>query len=96
VCIAFDRSGNSNRCEFSVTVNVTLPLLAIRRSDTTIRVSWPDWAECFTLEMSVGLATNASWIPAPAQAILEDGRWSVDLPVTGGQRFFRLKRSLGP
>ena len=68
----------------------TPPRLFITRSNSTVRVTWPAWESCYTLESTDSL--TGDWLPVTNNSSV-DGEWrSISVPAVESLRFFRLAR----
>lgn len=64
------------------------PRLMIMHSNSVVRVAWPVWATCYTLESSDAIGNL--WLAVTNEAVdVMDWR-TISVPVTDGRRFFRL------
>ncbi len=68
-----------------------LPSLDIRLSNGFVTLSWPGTGLNFHLQETTDLSLSNSWSPVAQPAVTNAGQISVTVPVTGGQKFFRLK-----
>ena len=67
------------------------PSLSIRRSGSSVIVSWPSSAAGFVLEQNASVANAAGW-SASGYSIADDGtNKSIILPSPAGKLFFRLR-----
>ncbi len=57
---------------------------------TPLSLTWPGWATNFTLYGTTNPASPASWSAITNPVSGTGGMWSVTLPVTAGNRYFRL------
>lgn len=63
--------------------------VAVRRDEEDVVVSWPsEGAEQFALQVSDDLQ---KWVPANAQAGMENGEQAVTMPMTKDREFYRLE-----
>jgi uncharacterized delta-60 repeat protein len=65
------------------------PRLAMSRSNNDITISWPAWALGFNLQASEDLR---AWTSVTQPVIQVGDRFSVNVPITGASKFFRLTR----
>ena len=65
---------------------VPRPSLAIAKSGTNIRLSWPIWATNFWLESADQISNIMNWVQIPVTTN------SMTLPASGRQKFFRLRK----
>jgi hypothetical protein len=68
------------------------PQLTIALSDTNATVSWPFYASGYQLQSTTNLTAGAGWLPVAQMPYTNGDVLSVDIPVSGPQEFFRLKR----
>ena len=68
-----------------------LPALDIGLSHEFVILSWPGTGLNFHLQETTDLSLSNSWSPVTQPALTNAGQISVTVPVTGGQKFFRLK-----
>ena len=75
------------------------PQLTITPSGANVILSWPtnvagfDYT-AFTLQSTTNL-TPAAWSPVAQAALTNAGQVSIDVPTSGGRKFFRLNSQLG-
>jgi hypothetical protein len=67
------------------------PSLAIARSGAALNVSWPFPSAGYVLESSPSLSP-ATWKPAAAVPVNNNGRWEVNTPTTQNESYFRLRK----
>lgn len=68
-----------------------VPSLDIGLSNGLVILSWPGTGLNFHLQETTDLSLSNSWSPVAQPALTNAGQISVTVPVTGGQKFFRLK-----
>lgn len=68
------------------------PRLLIARSGANVLLRWPAAATNFTLEAKASLNPGTTWSSVPNQVMTANGTNSVSVPITTGNRFFRLRR----
>lgn len=96
-CTATDRCGARTNCSFKVIVQYAgnppcvPPPIIIVRDGTNVVLSWPVSATNFELEAAESLSPPIEWLPENAVVQEADGRRFVTLPISGAQRFFRLR-----
>lgn len=66
------------------------PRLAIERVGTTLHISYPADAEGFRLQRSASLGAGASWQNVTAMPHVADGRVMVEVPLEGGESYYRV------
>lgn len=69
------------------------PSLAIHRTGDRIVIAWPETVPGLGLEAADQLGPQARWQRVDAEVNTQNGLQRVQLPVTGGTRYFRLTRS---
>lgn len=69
-----------------------LPPLRIERSDNAVILSWPAAVGGIHLESTSSFDPGTTWAPVPDAPTLGPTEWSVQLPLTGNARFFRLRQ----
>jgi hypothetical protein len=75
-------------------IRLPTPKIALAPAGENVAIKWPAAATGLMLESSGTLAPN-SWRPVPmdGQAVVERGVVSLEQPVSGPRRFYRLRRS---
>jgi hypothetical protein len=68
------------------------PTLRVTAIAHGLRLSWTATASDWVLESSPTLGTQAMWSSTPTEAEVVDGRWTVSVPATGSEAFYRLRR----
>ena len=68
------------------------PVLSIKRSGSSVIISWPVTSSNFQLQVTRRLETGASWSPVGVTPLINKGVVSVTLRLERGNRFFRLAR----
>ncbi len=83
------------RFDFELTASAVVPAdapLSFSRSGGNTILSWPQAAGLLRLCSTANLTPPVMWIPVNVSAVLNNGRWSVQLPVaTNSSQFFRLQ-----
>lgn len=74
----------------SAQVSATPQAPSLTLGGNPLMISWPGWASNFTLYMTTNLATPVNWEPVTNPAQSGSGIYSVALPLTNLQQFFRL------
>jgi hypothetical protein len=72
------------------------PTLEIQRAAGSVTLSWPDTFQDWILESSPLFVSESSWqtVRQVPQAPLQGGgKWTVTVDETGGQQFYRLRKS---
>jgi beta-glucanase (GH16 family) len=69
---------------------ITPPSLSVNASGAAVVLTWPDWATAFNLYSATQLTPPIEWLPVTNPPTTLGGNRGVTLPVSGGQRFFRL------
>lgn len=72
-------------------VGISPPTIAIARSAENVTLSWPVSATDFVLEATTSLPTD-SWTTVTNTPTVTTNERSVQLPLTGNARFFRLRQ----
>jgi alpha-L-arabinofuranosidase len=57
----------------------------------TLTLSWPVASSGFSVDATTNLASGV-WSPLPVAPQLVGGQWQVNIPVSGGQQFYRLRK----
>jgi hypothetical protein len=70
-----------------------LPTLRTGAAGGQVMLTWPLAATGYYLESSAALGTNRLWISNAAASVVTNGRIVVTQPLSGGSRFYRLRRS---
>ncbi len=63
------------------------PAIQVSRGSSSLTISWPSSTDGFTLEFTDALGVSTNWQPVPGVA-----NNSVTAPITGGARYYRLKK----
>ena len=66
------------------------PKLDIERLAGSVKISWPDSAQGYSLQSAPVAEAHADWQPVPQTPIRAGGRWTVSILEPGGHRFYRL------
>jgi uncharacterized delta-60 repeat protein len=77
--------GNLNFLEF-----LSRPVLKIRRAGNQVVLSWPTSASDFVLESGGDLTQTFLWVVVPDAPVVVGNEYTVTLPATYAQQFFRL------
>ena len=89
-CVAVDAAGNTNTCNFTITVvdPVGQPALTISRSGSDVLISWPQSCTIYKLEKTLELGPTADWsaVTGPVQSVGAD--YQISLPASVGNLFF--------
>jgi len=78
----------ANYWAMQITEILVNPPLSIVSSDTNVTLSWPLFAANYQLQTSTDLP--GSWSPVLQTVSTNSDQFSVTLPQTGSQQFFRL------
>ncbi|MDB6022570.1 MAG: hypothetical protein JWQ04_2427 [Pedosphaera sp.] len=70
----------------------SLPHLGIVSTGTNMLLSWPSSGGSFQLQQSTNLVSSANWSILSATLVTNGGTVSAVVPVSGNQKFFRLKQ----
>ena len=92
-CTLTDLYGHANACQFSVTVNTTVPPPQITATTTNIIFSWPQNGTAYTL-VKVGDITvpSTNWSPVGIAPVPGPGAtWEVRVPAPPTNTFYRLR-----
>jgi hypothetical protein len=71
-------------------IAATVPTLSITRAGTNMLVCWPDTGVAYTLQ-SLSSAQATNWSSLGSNFSTSNGLVWATVPITGSQRFFRLK-----
>jgi hypothetical protein len=82
--------GQTGMIRLSLTAELELPSLRMSLSGQNLVLSWPTNATGFNLEASASLGT-AAWSPVPLGAVITGENYSLKLPLSGSNQFYRLK-----
>ena len=76
----------------SAAVGVFLPLPALGMSVSTnaMVISWPGWANDWSLYATTNLTPPVVWLPVTNMVVSNNGVFNVTLPIGSGAQFFRL------
>jgi len=74
----------------SVGVLLTLPALGASVSADQLSISWPSWANDWSLYAATNLMPPLSWTAIPDAVGSNNGVFSITLPIGSQNRFFRL------
>jgi hypothetical protein len=83
-------SGNSGTITVT-TSPITPPTLGYARPGNNLVFSWPTAFSGFTLEFATNLPAS-SWTSNPASPAIVNGQFAVTNAISGGQKFYRLKK----
>ncbi len=72
-------------------LGASIPVMTLSLSGKNVVVSWPTNATGFTLESATNLPA-ASWTSNSFAPAIVNGNFTVTNPVSGGTRFYRLKK----
>jgi Concanavalin A-like lectin/glucanases superfamily/Immunoglobulin domain/Cohesin domain len=70
-----------------------LPQLHVTKTDDQIILSWSAVITGYTLEVSEGLSDPMTWETVSGTPNQVGDQWQVQVPATGGPKFFRLQQS---
>lgn len=68
------------------------PALTTSISGNGIQLAWPQSASGYVLESNTNLESSSSWVPAGLPVTTTNGTQQVQVPMTNGSLFFRLRR----
>src|ERR1043166_8746169 len=74
------------------TTGAPVPLLTIERVANTVTLSWPATATGYTLESKDILSSPDPWDTVTSSPPVAGGRFTVNLGIAGGNKFFRLRK----
>ncbi len=83
-------SGNSSTITVTTSLS-TPPTLGCARQGSNLVLLWPTDFSGFTLEFATELPTS-SWTSNPASPAIVNGQFAVTNAISGGQKFYRLKK----
>ncbi len=66
------------------------PTVTARSSGNNLTVLWPDSATGYRVESALNLAPPLTWSNVAGSFQTNGGSISIVLPITGGQKFYRL------
>jgi hypothetical protein len=69
------------------------PTLSIARTGTNVTLSWALGYTNYFMRSATNLSQPVSWEPVTNSATNSLNQWSLGLPASGSQRFFRLERA---
>ncbi len=82
---------NVSASSVAVAVYLPKPVLALASAGGgALTLSWPLWANGWSLYVATNLNPPVSWLPATNVAATNTGQYAVLLPVTAASRFYRL------
>ncbi len=67
------------------------PSLSVARVGGNLVISWPDSFGGFTLESTASLTAPVTWTPVGIAAVQGGGRYTVTVPIAGGNAYIRLR-----
>jgi subtilisin-like proprotein convertase family protein len=67
------------------------PSLSVARAGGNLVISWPDTFGGFTLERTPSLSAPVTWTPVGIAPVQGGGRYTVTVPIAGGNAYFRLR-----
>ena len=67
------------------------PVLSVSRDGANLVIWWPESFGGFTLETAGSLTTPVTWTPVGIPPVQGGGRYTVTVPIAGGNAFFRLR-----
>src|SRR5438046_8999727 len=71
------------------------PTLAIRSADSqTVQITWASAAAGFALEETSAAGSANAWNQVNVTPVLNADRFTVSIPISAGNRFFRLRQPL--
>ena len=68
------------------------PRLHAVSTGQTVQFSWSPDAVDFQLEQSTSAGPGASWVPVTSRPVLQNGRFTLTVPLTSPVQFFRLRK----
>ena len=68
------------------------PSLSVARAGGNLVISWPDSFAGFLLERTASLVAPRTWTPVGIGPVQGGGRYTVTVPIEGGNSFFQLRR----
>jgi hypothetical protein len=68
------------------------PTLTVTHSGTSVMISWPASSTGYSLEHNSNLSLPNNWSAVSQGSTLNNGVFSVTIPLTAGNDFFRLKK----
>ena len=71
-------------------VYLPLPGLSFAMSSEAMQMSWPEWADDWTLYGATNLTAPVQWLPVPGSGEFYEGRFNISLPTDSPYHFFRL------
>lgn len=88
-------ASGSSTWSTQITELITSPLtLTVSLVDTNLVVSWPAMAIGFQLQSVPSLTTTNTWMPVTQSPLATNGQFTVSVPVSDQQAFFRLVKPL--
>jgi len=73
-----------------VGVNLPLPVLVAHTSAGQINLSWPGWADDWSMFSTTNLTPPVNWEAVTNEIIISNGEFQVSLPINHPEQFFRL------
>ncbi len=67
------------------------PTIGLALSAGGINLSWPQWASAMKLYTATNLTSPASWSAVTNAPALSNGLFSLEVPVTNAERYYRLQ-----
>jgi hypothetical protein len=68
------------------------PSLAVAANSGDLLLSWPVWAQDFNVQSTTNLTGTNSWTTLTNLPAIVDSQNAVTNPITGGEKFYRLKK----
>jgi hypothetical protein len=75
----------------SFTASFVVPAVALTPAGSGLTISWPDWANCLQLTAATNLTPPVLWQTVTNVPTRSGNQYMVQVPMTGGQQFFRLR-----
>jgi hypothetical protein len=69
----------------------TAPLGIASPDGVNVDLSWPSWANDWSLYYATNLTPPVVWLPVTNTAVATNSQFTVALPIGSGTEFFRLE-----
>jgi hypothetical protein len=73
-----------------IAVLLPVPVLITSKSGGALSISWPGWANDWSLNFATNLTPPIAWSPVTNVAVSNNGQFNVTVPASSQTRFFRL------
>ena len=74
----------------ALAVFLPLPALGVNASSNALTLTWPDWADDWTVLSASNLVPPVTWAPVTNTPSSSNGLFHLNLPIGAGNEFFLL------